>query len=302
MAIRHDEKTQPTADAPEARAGRRHFWRRSFYVAKKRAECCNEWEGESTNMTDTSHTPDRALATHIRTAAHELMIQIMGYFREQRQTINEIIVVPLTILARIIRSHDAIELLVKNNHPSEAAVLLLTQFELRFALAVTASDINEATQWIEHEDMTKLSQNMRARIDQLYQSDADRVRVYSIFRLLSGVKHGNPAYSELGFPARAAGGSIVVSTGDIEDDFAEQFGKMILAYSVYQLAWSTQVIHKFTGQYAKIERSVREKVQDSYKRTLPFETEFLLFLQDVVNRQGSYLGLKKARVKPVAGP
>ena len=84
-------------------------------------------------------------------ATLQLMLGITEYFFKQKSTINEIIFVPISILSRILRTHDAIALLLKNEHYSEAAVLVLTQFELRFDLLYVSSDIRYATDWVAHE-------------------------------------------------------------------------------------------------------------------------------------------------------
>ena len=59
---------------------------------------------------------DESLEKAVRDAAHEITLAMMTYFVEQEVTINEIVLVPVTLLGRIIRTHDAIQLLVKEQH------------------------------------------------------------------------------------------------------------------------------------------------------------------------------------------
>ena len=101
----------------------------------------------------TSPKSDEALEKAVRDAAHEITNDIVTYFFKEGATINEIIIVPITLMGRIIRTHDAILLLLNEEHPSEAAVLALTQFELRLDLAYTADDVKHAAAWLEHEKL-----------------------------------------------------------------------------------------------------------------------------------------------------
>ena len=220
------------------------------------------------------------------------MGKINNYFYREKKHINEIILVPMMIMSRIIRSHDAIDLLLKNGHPSEAAVLALTQFELRLDLAYTASDVKHAAAWLDHEN-TKLSlMNVKKKINTLFSDEVERAKLYYIFQCLSGIKHANPVYSELGFPGRAKGGKLLVSTGEISDEFLEEFTNMVFAYSAYQLAWSSQVLNVCTSQYADIDKELRLKVRDLCAKLHPLEKEFCEFLKDMVSRRKSAFGMK----------
>ena len=97
-------------------------------------------------------TRDLAVAKEVRDAGHELIRQMGDHFIRERTECSEIIFVPVMIFTRIVHTYDAIESLVSNEFYAEAAVLVLTQFELRLDLAYTASSIEHATKWISHED------------------------------------------------------------------------------------------------------------------------------------------------------
>ena len=71
---------------------------------------------------------DEAASKEVYDAAVNLVVQIATYYAGGR-TLNEIIVAPLAIMSRIIRTHDAILLLLEKEHYQEAAVLTLTQLE-----------------------------------------------------------------------------------------------------------------------------------------------------------------------------
>ena len=243
-------------------------------------------------MNNRKRTVDAALARDIRGSAHELMGKINDYFYRDKKHVNEIIFVPMMIMSRIIRTHDAIDLLLKNGHPSEATVLALTQFELRLDLAYTASDVKHAAGWLDHEDRKWSLMSVKDKIETLFSEDAERAKLYYIFQFLSGIKHANPVYSELGFPARVKSGTMFVSTGEIDDGFSEEFSNMIFAYSAYQLAWSAQVLNVCTAQYAVVDKALRVKVRDLCAKLHPSEEELSDFVKDVVSRRKSAFGLK----------
>jgi hypothetical protein len=96
------------------------------------------------NLTDVP-AQRKPAAESIRDAGTNLTAQIVAYFHDGQKAINEIIIVPLLISARIFRTYDAINMLLENGYVSEAAVLTLTQFELRLDLAYTAHDVTHAT-------------------------------------------------------------------------------------------------------------------------------------------------------------
>lgn len=238
---------------------------------------------------------DEALEKAVRDAAHEITLEIMNYFFKEGATINEIITVPITLLGRIIRTHDAIQLLLKEDHPSEAAVLALTQFELRLDLAYTADDVKHAAEWLEHEKLELSLLSVKKKIETLFGDGAERENLSKIFKYLSGIKHGNPVYSELGFPGRISGGKIRISTGPIGDDFEKQFTEAVYKYALYQLAWSTQVLNVCTAKYAKVDKAIRQNVRDLYVTLHPFEQQFRQFLENVAEHRPGHFGIKSRK-------
>lgn len=243
----------------------------------------------------TSPKFDEAFEITVRDAALEITSGIMNYFFKEGATINEIIIVPITLLGRIIRTHDAIQLLLKEEHPSEAAVLALTQFELRLDLAYTADDVKRAAAWLEHEKLERSLLSVKKKIETLFKDEAERENLSEIFKYLSGIKHGNPVYSELGFPGRVSGGKIRISTGPIGDDFEKQFSEAVYKYALYQLAWSSQVMNVCTAKYAKVDKAVRQNVRDLYATLHPFEHEFRQFLENVAEHRPGHFGIKSIK-------
>jgi hypothetical protein len=235
----------------------------------------------------------------IRDAATRLTHQIADYFHREKTTINEIIFVPLILSARIFRTYDAIALLLQNGFLSEAAVLVLTQFELRLDLAYTAHDISHATQWAEHENMDwSVAQKMEKKINSLFSERDDRKRLSDIFKYLSGIKHGNPIYSGLGFPARGNIDGLLISTGGIDDSFSVEFSRQLARYAKYQLAWSSQALSVYTGQYAIVDLGLRKAIRGFYLTLQATEEEFQKYLANIVTQDQGPFGLKGWRRKP----
>lgn len=230
-----------------------------------------------------------AKAKEVYDAAVNLLGQVATYYAGGG-TINEIIFGPLAIMTRIIRTYDAIVVLLDNQHAQEAAVLALTQFELRFDLLYVASDIKRATQWVEHDNPKGLNRSMKAKLDALVRP-IQAERLYETFVYLSGIKHGNPLYSELGFPGRGRGAQLMFSTGPITDRFAKAFTRTLFAYAVYQLIWSAQVVNKLVVKYTSIEKEHRQRVQGLYLELRPLETEFRRFLKARVIKRKTFFGI-----------
>jgi hypothetical protein len=232
----------------------------------------------------------KAEAKASQEAAVKLVAEIGKYFATGKD-INELIFVPLTIMLRIIRNHEATVLLLKQKYYSEAAVLTLTQFELRHDLLYVASNIQHATQWVEHENPKHLNTNIRAKLQALFkETDADRL--YETFGYLSGIKHGNPVYSELAFPGRGRGSRYVMSTGPIDDRFARTFSEALFAYGVYQLTWAAQVVNKLVAQYAIVDLEIRKQVHGHYMAQKHLETLFRRFLKRKVSSRRTFFGIK----------
>ncbi len=223
--------------------------------------------------------------------ALQLMMSITDYFFKEKSTINEIIFVPISIMSRILRTHDAIALLLKNEHYSEAAVLILTQFELRFDLLYVSSDIKHATAWVAHENPKALNAGMKAKLEKLFKPP-EVARLYETFGYLSGIKHGNPLYSELAFPGRSRAGRFVISTGPIDDRFAKTFSDVLFAYSTYQVAWSAQVLSKLISKYVVIDHERRVRVHGNYMGLKHLESDLRRFLKRKISTRKTFFGIK----------
>jgi hypothetical protein len=230
----------------------------------------------------------------IHEATLRLLAGIGAYFLDERKPINEIIFAPLALALRIVRTYEAVGLLLEDDYPQEAAVLALTMFELRFDLLYVASDIKRATQWVEHDNPKALSVSMKDKLLALF-ARLEAERLYDTFRVLSGIKHGNPLYSELAFPGRAKGRAFSFSSGPMDHRFGKALSAQIRAYAAYQLIWAAQVVNKLVAQYAVLPRDDRQKVQDLFTALRPVEAQFRRFLKRRTSARASFFGLRALR-------
>ncbi|SHM73057.1 hypothetical protein [Roseibium suaedae] len=235
---------------------------------------------------------DDDISNKVHGATLELMLGIGSYFAQGDKKINEIIFVPMAITARIARLHEAIATLLKDGYISEAAILSLTVFELRIDLLDVASDIKRATAWIEHDNPKRKLEGMKPSLVRLF-SAARANRMYEIFRTLSGIKHGNPLFSDLAFPVTKRQNRMTVTTGPIENASTKAFSRAVFAYSTYQLIWSAQVLNKLVAQYTVIDRHTRQNVHDLYMSLRKVETEFYTHCRRKVASKETFFNLKK---------
>jgi hypothetical protein len=136
-----------------------------------------------------------------------------------------------------------------------------------------------------------VTQNVTNAINTVFTDEQDRAVEQSIFRHLSVLKHGNPASSELGFQVRRTNGTILVSTGEIEDAVTEEASAMIGGYATCQLAWATQVLNVTICRYAKCELATMQAVHDNWQKLAGFQKEFASFLASLVGDRTGHLNL-----------
>jgi hypothetical protein len=217
--------------------------------------------------------------------------EITGYFYREKIRINEAIFVPMIIFARIVRLRDATLILTKAGHPTEAGIIVLSQFEAKLDLARAAREVKWASRWVEHRNPRQsVTQNVTDAIRAVF-ADQDSADEQSIFRHLSALKHGNPASSELGFQVRRTNGTIMVSTGEIEDASTEAASAMIGGYATCQLAWAAQELNATICRYAKCEPATILAVRDNWAKLSGFRKEFASFLASLVEDRAGHLDL-----------
>jgi hypothetical protein len=132
---------------------------------------------------------------------------------------------------------------------------------------------------------------MKEKLAKLFKP-AEAARLYETFGYLSGIKHGNPLYSELAFPGRSRAGHIVIATGPIEDRFAKKFSDVLRAYSIYQVAWSAQVFSHLISKYALMDPARRVRVHSNFKALTHLESDFRRFFRHKLSARNTFFGIK----------
>jgi hypothetical protein len=236
-----------------------------------------------------------AIFGEVRQKAHDLVASTLLYFYENNKYINEIIFVPAAIFSRIIETHDSVGLLLDAGQVVDACIITLAQFGLRIQLAWTAHDIENASKWGAHADTIYTPRKIRNTIEKLYPESDERAYLKSIYTHLLGIKHGNPFMSDLVFPVRTGKGSFSLSTGTIEDEFSSHFSKLLREFSVYQVAWCSQVMNLYVAKYANVEYGLRERLRQIGLQFAPAEERLTSFMEEVTKRQQGFLGLRASR-------
>lgn len=227
-----------------------------------------------------------------------LIDEIMQYFIDNNPEINESITVPITIVSRMLRTHKAIKVLLESKYPSEAAVLLLTQFELFWDLAYTSRDSKNATAWMDHEDKKWQVLSVSKKIDCIHEKYGDPETPKFIFRSLSGIKHGNPVYSELGFSSRRTGNKITITTSIHMDEFEKNFSEGIHKYTMFLLSSASQTINMHIAKYAIIDQDLTDSIQKMFELVfLPYEDEFKEFLKSTIDATKGHFDIKGSKEK-----
>ena len=246
-------------------------------------------------MSPVNPPSDDAFAAKVHADATALCGEIMGFFQGRQMDINEIIFVPMIIFARIIRLRDAALTLTKARFPTEAGIIVLSQFEAKLDLVQAARDVKWAARWVGHQNTLHSLTNIKTAIDMTFGDEKERAAERSTFRHLSALKHGNPASSELGFQVRRTERVITLSTGEVEDAMTDAASAMMAGYATYQLAWAAQALQVTTGQYAICDPAVERAVRANWQDVSGFGKDFALFLASLVEGRAGHVDIAAGR-------
>jgi len=179
----------------------------------------------------------------------------------KRYTVNELFSVPLILITRIIRSQEAIEFLLEKDYSAEAAVIALTQFELRLDILYIDTNVRRATQWIKHKSKVYHPWKVNDKIDKVYGLDPKRRDAqHESFQMLSAVKHGNPLSGEFGFPVRMKGNKISGTTGQINDSLTLRYKVTICGFCVYQLLEALEGVSRTFSKFININNDLSQEL------------------------------------------
>ena len=127
-----------------------------------------------------------ATPKEVRDRATALFSHLGAHFKHKG--VNEIIIVPMILMARIIRTHDAIGSLCDEKFYADAAILLLTQFDLRLDLWFVCYKPENATLWMGHDDTKWPVSSTKRKIDTLVKPGEEHDCMAEIYTYLSGIK------------------------------------------------------------------------------------------------------------------
>lgn len=113
------------------------------------------------------------------------------------------------ILSRAIESLESTELLVGFGRERDAAILILSMFELQYDLQYICLDRARAEQWLFHVKERKKPWTVFFLLQELHQKPGDLEAARHNYRRLSMIKHANPASGSMGFPLAIEGKQIV---------------------------------------------------------------------------------------------
>lgn len=178
------------------------------------------------------------------------------------RTVHELWLVHSVIGARLIHRHSGILQLLESRYPSVAAIVLLTQFELRLDILYIGTDTSRATEWVEHTNQKTQPWPVKTKIKNIFPVQSDVDLYLTLYRWLSGIKHGNPAWSNSAFSVRAAGDSRRIATDEFDDDQSKAMACLLYAFSSWQvldaLATAGPVYLHFNGFGEKSLEQIRK--------------------------------------------
>lgn len=108
--------------------------------------------------------------------------------------------VALAMLQRMAEGSLSTEVLCMKNRVRDAAILVLSLFELRLDLQYIANDLSRADTWIDHVRENKKPWSVRSQLESLYTDKDELDAEIANYRQYSMVKHCNPAGLAFSFP------------------------------------------------------------------------------------------------------
>lgn len=151
----------------------------------------------------------------------------------------------LFFLAKVLRCHKSIGILVGRGLSSEAASIATTQFEVRLDALFLRSDSQRMADWLSHRNPYREPWRAVEKIGSLFGVDtpkADWNR--EVFKILSQCKHGNPLAAEFVFPHSIDGGKLSMDLGSRSGVYPEFMAVFVTAASSYHVADVCLALHE----------------------------------------------------------
>ena len=132
-------------------------------------------------------------------------------------------------LARIGEAVLSAEVLCQKNRVRDAAILILSIFELRLDLQYIALDTSRATTWIEHAEERVKPWSVKKQLRAVYANSDELETQRELYRKYSMVKHCNPVGGDLAFPM-----TVTVDTIGLD---SEKSNSRWIRIHTFGLAW-----------------------------------------------------------------
>jgi hypothetical protein len=122
--------------------------------------------------------------------------------------------VALAIVDRTAEGSLSVELLCIKNRVRDAAILLLSLYELQLDLQYIALDLSRAGTWLDHTREDKKPWSVATQMQEIFAAGREIEAERRLYRMLSMVKHCNPAGANFVFPIAATRDTLQLDPGD----------------------------------------------------------------------------------------
>jgi len=152
---------------------------------------------ELPNLSDPDLVHCCACSQDMRRIVAEQMSHIVAQL--DRNPVTIAIRVSLSVLSRTTEGALSIELLCMKNRPRDAAILLLSLYELQLDISYIASDLARAETWVDHAQQNRKPWSVASLQRELFPNPNEFDAERDVYRTYSMIKHCNPQASTLGF-------------------------------------------------------------------------------------------------------
>jgi len=167
---------------------------------------------------------------------------------------DEFYFVPMALLARALRHHKAIALLVSEGYITEAAIVGLTQFELCLDMLYIAEDRVRATDWMRHASERSAPWSVKQKINAVYATDPQlREANHGAFCDLSKIKHANPLAGPRGFTMRVSSEKLTISAEPDADNFSRGWSIIMIAFCCHKILEAMGAVKKCHSEFVQFD-------------------------------------------------
>ena len=134
--------------------------------------------------------------------------------------------VALAVVNRIAEGSLSIEFLCMKNRVRDAAILLLSLYELQLDLQYIARHPSRAETWIDHCEQDKKPWRVASQLREIYTNPGELKAERWLYRTYSMAKHCNPVGTHFAFPLSATRHTLILDMADTNNPMirAHMFG------------------------------------------------------------------------------